>query len=73
MNNVRKHKNIKFATTERRKNYLVSKPNYNTIKLFTENLVAVEKRKTQIIINKPVYLGLSMLDLRKHVMCNAVV
>ena len=65
MENVRKHKNIKLVTTERRRNYLVSEPNYYTTKFFTEYLLAIEMKKTQIIMNKPVYLGLSMLELRK--------
>ena len=58
MENVRKHRNIKLATTERRKNYLVSEPNYHTTKFFTENLLAIEMKKTQIPMNKPVYSGI---------------
>ena len=54
MENVRKHKNIKLVTTEKR-NYLVSEPNYHTTKFCTENLLAIEMRKTQILMNKPVY------------------
>ena len=38
MENVIKHKNIKLVTTERRRNYLVSEPNYHITKFFTENL-----------------------------------
>ena len=75
MENVRKHRDIKLVTTERRRNYLVSEPNYHTTKFFTENLLAIgkfihliEMRKTQILINKSVYLGLSILDLSKTVM-----
>ena len=67
MENVRKHRDIKLVTTERRRNYLVSEPNYHTTKFFTENLLAIEMRKTQILMNKPVYLGLSILDLSKTV------
>ena len=52
MENARKHRHIKFTTTERRKNYLVSEQNYHTTKLFTENLLATEMRKTQILMNK---------------------
>ena len=65
MKNVRKHRNIKLVTTERRRNYLVSESNYHTTKLFTENLLAIEMRKTRILLNKRVYLGLSILDLSK--------
>ena len=63
MENVRKHKNNEFATTERRRNYLLSEPNNHTTKLFMETLSAIEIRKTQILMNKPVYLPLSILDL----------
>ena len=58
MENARKHRNVKLVATERRKGYLVTKPNYYTKKYFTENLLATEMRKTQILMNKPVYLGL---------------
>ena len=68
MENVRKHRNIKLVTTERRRNYLVSEPNYHTTKFFIENLLAIGMRKTQILMNKPVYLVLSKLDLSKTVM-----
>ena len=66
--NVKKHRNIKLVTTEKRRNYLVSEPNCHTTKLFTENLLAIEMIKIQILMNKPVYLGLSILDLSKTVM-----
>ena len=67
MKNVKKHRKIKLVTTERRRNYIVSKPNSHTTKFFTENLSAIEMRKTQILMNKPVYLGFSILDLSKIV------
>ena len=47
MENVRKHRDIKLVTTEKRRNYLVSKPNYHTRKFFTENLLAVEMKNKQ--------------------------
>ena len=65
--NVRKHRNIKLAITEKR-NYLISKTNYHTTKFFTENLLAVEIEETQIHRNKPVYLGMSVVELSKTVM-----
>ena len=68
MENARKHRNIKLVTTERRKNYLVLEPNYHITRFFKENLLAIEMGKTQILMNKPVYLGLSILDLIKTVM-----
>ena len=68
MENVRKHRDIKLVTTERRRNYLVSEPNYQTKKFFTENLLAIEMKKTEILINKPVCLELSILELSKILM-----
>ena len=55
MENVRKDRGIKLVTTERRRDYLVSEPNYHTTKLFIENLVAIELRKTETLMNRPVY------------------
>ena len=55
MENVRKDRGIKLVTTERRRDYLVSEPNYHTTKLFIENLFATELRKTEILMNRPVY------------------
>ena len=66
--NVRKHRDIKLVTTERRRNYLVSEPNYHITIFFTENLLAIETKNTQITMNKPVCLGLSILDLGKTIM-----
>ena len=58
MENVRKHGDIKLVITERRRNYLVSELNYQTIKFFTEKLLAMGMGKTQILMNRPVYLNL---------------
>ena len=67
--NVRKDRDIKLVTTEKRRNYLVSEPNYHTTKFFTEHLLPMEmKNKTQIAMDEPVYLVSSILDLSKTVM-----
>ena len=68
MENVRKHRDIKLVTTEKRRNYLVSEPKYYTTKFFTENLLAIEMKKTKILMNKLVYLGRSILELSKILM-----
>ena len=65
MENVRKHRDIKLVPAERRREYLVSEPNYHTTKFFTENLLAIEIRIKEILMNKPVHLGLSVLELSK--------
>ena len=67
MENVRKRRDIKRVTIERRRNYLVSEPNFHTTKFFTENVLAIEMKKADILM-KPVYLGLSILTLSKILM-----
>ena len=68
MENVRKHKGIKLVTTDSRRNQLVSEPNYHAIKRFSKNLVAIEIKKTKVKMNKPIYLGLSILEISKILM-----
>ena len=46
----------------------MSEPNYHITKLFTENLLAIEMKKTEILMNKPIQLGLSILELSKVLM-----
>ena len=68
MENVRKHRDIKLVTTDEKRNKLVSEPNYHTTKQFSENLLAIEMKKTKVKMNKPVYLGMSILDISKTLM-----
>ena len=68
MENIRKYRGIKLVITERKRNYLVSESNYHTTKFFTENLLAIEMKKIPVLMNKPVFLRLSILDLSKTVM-----
>ena len=59
MENLRNFRDIKLATTERRRNYVVWELNYHATKFFIEHLLAIEMKKTQIIMSNPDYLGLS--------------
>ena len=68
MENARNHIDIKLATTTMKRDYLVQEPNYQTTKTFSENLLAIEMKRIQILMNKPVYLGLSILEMSKTVM-----
>ena len=63
-----KNRDIKLVATERRRNCLVSEPNYHTTKFLSENVMGIEMRKTQILMNKLVYLGQQILELSKKVM-----
>ena len=62
MENARKHRDIKLVTRDKRRNQLVSEPNYHTTKWFSENLRAVEMKKTKVKMIQPIYLGFSILD-----------
>ena len=62
MENVRKHRDIKLVTTEKARIYFVSEPNYHTTKFFIQYLLATETKTTEILMNKLVYLGLSILE-----------
>ena len=68
MENVRKHRDIKLETIEEKIIKLVSESNYHTIKQFSENLLVIEMKKTKVKMNKPVYLGMSILDISKTLM-----
>ena len=67
MENIRKHRDIKLVTTDKR-NKLVSEPNYPTINYISEDLSIIEMNKTKVKMNKPIYLGLSKLDISKILM-----
>ena len=62
--NFRKHGNIKLVTRDK----LVSEPNYHTMNYISKDLSIIEMKKTKIKMNKPIYLGLSILDISKILM-----
>ena len=65
MENIRKHRDIKLVTTDKRRSKLVSEPNYHTINYISEDLSIIEMNKTKVKMNKPIYLGLSILAIGK--------
>ena len=68
MENIRKHRNIKLVTTDKKRNKLVSEPSYHTINYISEDLSIIEINKTRVKMNEPIYLGLSILDISKTLM-----
>ena len=68
MENVRKHRDIKLVKTDKNRNKLVSEPNFHTMKLIDNNLAIIEMRKVKVKMNKPIYLGLSILEISKITM-----
>ena len=63
MENIRKHRDIKIVTTDKKRNKLVPEPNYHTMNYISEDLSIIEMNKTKVKMNKPIYLGLSILDI----------
>ena len=68
MENVRKHRDIKLVTTDKIRSKLVSEPNYHTMNYISEDLSITEMKRTKVKMNKPIYLGLSILDISKILM-----
>ena len=66
MENVRQHRDIKLVTTERRRNYLVSEPNYYTTNFFYRKFISNRNKKKQTLMNQPVHLGLSIIELKSN-------
>ena len=68
MENIRKHRDIKLVTTDKKRSKLVSEPNYHTINLISVDLSVIEMKTTEVKMNKPIYLGLSILEISKILM-----
>ena len=68
MENIRKHRDIKLVTTDKKRSKLVSEPNYHTINYISEDLSIIEMNKAKVKMNKPIYLGLSILEISKLLM-----
>ena len=65
MENIRKHRDIKLVTADKKRSKLVSEPNYHTINLISEDLSIIEMKKTKVKMKKPIDLGLSILEISK--------
>ena len=66
LENVRKHIDFELVSTQDRIQKCINNPNYKGCHIINENLVGVEKNKSKVKLNKPIYLGLSVLDFSKH-------
>ena len=68
MENVRKHRDIKLVTTDKKRSKLVLEANYHTIHYISEDLSIIEMKRTKVKMNKPLYLGLPILEISKLLM-----
>ena len=76
MENIRNRVDIKLVNNKKQAEKLSAKPNFNHCNIFSEDLVAIHMKKTKLVFNKPVYLGMCILDLSKTLMydfhCNYI-
>ena len=70
MENVRKHRDVKLVPTVKKRSKLVSEPNYHTMNYISEDLSIIEMRRTKVKMNKPICLGLSILEISKLLCVN---
>ena len=68
MEKVKNNRDIKLAASKVRRNQLVLQPNYHTSKSFSDNLLTTVLKITDKLMNKPIYLGPSILKITKIVM-----
>ena len=68
MENIRNRVDVKLVNTEEKFKKLVAKPNFKSRKIFNKNLISVHMKKTSLTMNKPVYLGMCILELSKTIM-----
>ena len=68
MKNVRGHRDVELIITEQRRKKLTSEPNYDSCKQFTNDLTAIEMRKTEVLMDKPIAVGQAILDISKTLM-----
>ena len=68
MENVRNRVDIRLVNDSEKLLKLASKPNFQSCTIFSEDLVAIQMKRTELVLNKPIYLGMSILDISKNLM-----
>ena len=70
MENIRNRVDIRLVGDREKARKLAAKPDFQHCTIFDENFVAIHMKKTKLVFNKPVYLGIYILDLSKTLMCD---
>ena len=70
MEKIRNHVDARLRTSDKSAEKLVSKPNFERLTIFNEDLIAVHMKKMELVFNKLVNLGMSILDISKALMCD---
>ena len=70
MENIKNRQNVRLATTWEQAEKLINKPSFKRVKIFSDNFCAVHLNKESIKMDKPIYVGTSVLDLSMYLMCD---
>jgi hypothetical protein len=70
MENLRKRVDVKLVNSDKRLRKLACQPSFKAFKIFNEDLAAVHMRKRKLCLNRPIYVGFSILDMSKVLMYN---
>ena len=65
MENIENRVDVRLVTKEKEVMKLSKKPNFESRTIFDENLIAIHMKRTKLVYNKPIYLGMCILDLSK--------
>ncbi len=68
MENVRKRQNIRLSTSWKQASKLINRPSFSRVEVFTENFCAIHLMRESVEMDKPIYIGTSILDLSKSLM-----
>ena len=72
MENIRNRVDIKLVNDKKQAEKLSAKPNFNHCNIFSRNLVAIHMKKAELKFDKPVYLGMCIVDLSKTLMYDSL-
>ena len=68
MENLRKRVNVKLVNDKTKLSKLTASPSFDSFRIFSEDLAAVNMKKTKLYLNRPIYVGFAILDLSKVLM-----
>jgi len=68
MQNIEKYVDIKLVTDEKAAIKLAAKSNYDRCTIFDENLIAIHMKRTKLLYNMPIYLGMCILESSQNIM-----
>ena len=68
MENIENRVDVRLNTDKEKAMKLAAKPNYDSRTIFDENLIAMHMKRTKLVYNKPIYLGMCILDFSKTLM-----